>query len=295
MSLKSEILIVYHANCVDGFTAAWCAYQKWGDKAEYAPFNNLGEKLEVDGRDVTFLDCCPKREQLLSFKARAKSLTVLDHHITNQKDCGDIEGCRFDLSKSGAMIAAEEYGIVTPRNTVPLLVQYVQDQDLWKMEMPSTREIRASIMAEPFSFENWKVLCEEVENSRETKIIEGKAIIKSSQKEMDYLKAKIIPMRFCGYDQVPVVNMAHGDISSMLNEMAKTSPAGFAVAWHQAKEGVFKYSLRSCNSFDCAELASKEFGAGGHPKAAGFSAPGAPWNYPERPSAFRQETPIGVK
>lgn len=33
----SRILVLHHANCADGFTAAWCAWRYFGDDAEYVP------------------------------------------------------------------------------------------------------------------------------------------------------------------------------------------------------------------------------------------------------------------
>ena len=34
-------LVIYHANCADGFGAAFAAWRKLGDEAEYVPMDHL--------------------------------------------------------------------------------------------------------------------------------------------------------------------------------------------------------------------------------------------------------------
>lgn len=293
MSSKPETLIVYHGNCVDGFTAAWCAHRQFQDTAEYVPMKNNGADFDVDGRDVFFLDCCPRRAQLLDFKARARSLVVLDHHITAFKECGDIEGLVFDMTKSGAGLAAERFRSFNSGEPFvpPKLVQYVQDQDLWLLKLPCTKEIRETILSETYDFLAWDRLAYELEDPEyfQGKIDEGGAILKCKRKEIDYLKTNAQSMDFLGHKNVPVVNMSHGDISLTLSELAQGAPEKFAVAWHQAGNGDFKYSLRSVDgAFDCAAFAREHFGGGGHVGAAGFAAPAGPWNYPWPKSVFKK-------
>jgi uncharacterized protein len=53
-------LVLYHANCADGFTAAWIAHGVFGDDAEYVPVQYGQAPPDVRGRDVFILDwlCC---------------------------------------------------------------------------------------------------------------------------------------------------------------------------------------------------------------------------------------------
>ncbi len=57
-------LVIYHANCADGFGAAFAAWLKFGDEAEYVPFK-YGEdgmrfktlfQLGDPKRDIYILD-----------------------------------------------------------------------------------------------------------------------------------------------------------------------------------------------------------------------------------------------
>ena len=96
-------LVIYHANCADGFGAAFAAWLKLGDEAEYVPmqygkidfdfeggFFNLG-KHEADnpctfvaGRDVYILDFSLPREHMDYVFAHAKRVVWLDHHASSR-------------------------------------------------------------------------------------------------------------------------------------------------------------------------------------------------------------------
>src|SRR5262245_12247014 len=57
-------LVLYHGQCLDGFAAAWVAFQRFGGGGEYRAVQ-FGEplKVAVDGRDVLILDFSFPREQ----------------------------------------------------------------------------------------------------------------------------------------------------------------------------------------------------------------------------------------
>lgn len=272
-------LVLYHANCVDGFTAAWCAHEHYGDSADYLPMKNDGADFPVDKRPVLFLDCAPRREQLLDFQKRAESLIVLDHHVSNIKECEGIEGCTLDMTMSGAGLAARHFG----RERLPnlRLVKYVQDQDLWKFELEHSRLVRNVLLAETFDWQSWTDMNDLLENRFPAAVEAGRILDKQKQKNNAYMAKKAIVMPlFAGYTNVPIVNMAHGDISQLLNDLADASDHGFAIAWHQCEDKKFKYSIRSTRDrFDCAAFAEKFFGGAGHKGASGWIAPLPPWEY----------------
>ena len=35
------IVVFYHAECTDGFTAAWAAWKKFGNRADYVPIFHI--------------------------------------------------------------------------------------------------------------------------------------------------------------------------------------------------------------------------------------------------------------
>ena len=69
-------LVIYHDHCTDGFGAAFCAWLKFGDEAEYVPMN-YGFKEEnipkYAGRDVFMFDFSWPKEQMLDLFRLANS------------------------------------------------------------------------------------------------------------------------------------------------------------------------------------------------------------------------------
>jgi hypothetical protein len=54
-------LIIYHGNCADGFSAAWCFWRKYRDGADYFAGVYQQEPPDVSGRDVFLVDFSYKR------------------------------------------------------------------------------------------------------------------------------------------------------------------------------------------------------------------------------------------
>ncbi len=261
--------VIYHANCIDGFTAAWCAWRKYGGAAEYIPAQYGDEPPAVTGANVLILDFSYPRVALLAMKESAHSVVVLDHHKTAEADLAGLDFCVFDMSRSGAGIAWDQiHG--TKR---PMLVDYVEDRDLWRWALPHSKSINAWIGSWEFEFDGWDGIAHDLEVGAEATRRSGDAILR---KEHRYVRDMAKQARFVrlGGHTVPVVNAPYINTSELVGHLAE-HPQGagqvpFAVGWFQRGDGKYQYSLRSRGDFDVAELA-KQFGGGGHKNAAGFT------------------------
>ena len=80
-------LVIYHDNCGDGFGAAFAAWLKLGDDAEYCACQ-YGDKNFVipplKDRDVYILDFSFTRETMNVFFEDAKRVVWLDHHTSSR-------------------------------------------------------------------------------------------------------------------------------------------------------------------------------------------------------------------
>lgn len=278
MTTKKTI-IVFHGECTDGWTAAWSAWKKFGDEAEYFPAIH-GKALDfpVDGKDVYFLDFCPPVAKIVEWAHRSRTLRVLDHHKSAQDMCGDNEYCTFDMNRSGAGMAWDFFHPDIPR---PLIVSYVEDRDIWAWKLPHSRTVSASLGSYPlYDFEAWSHLAHRLQHDMDSILLEGRAIERANQIQIDGCKGNTAFVRFCGFDNVPVVNASGINLSDLLNQLA--APEFFSVAWYRRPDGKFKYSLRSNGSFDVAKMAEK-FGGGGHKNASAFVHVNPPWMLEENP------------
>ena len=201
---------------------------------------------------------------LRDLAASAQSLVVLDHHKTAEPYLvGQPEfETRFDLEKSGAVIAWE---YAFPEQPVPDLLRYIQDGDLWRWELPASREVSAALGSYPYDFRVWQDLT--IDRLRE----EGVAILRYQNQQIARLLDRAGLEDFAGH-RVPVLNTSVWQ-SELGNQLAQGHP--FAVLWYETS-GERVYSLRSTDQgIDVGSLA-RSLGGGGHRNAAGFRIPKPP-------------------
>ena len=260
-------LVIYHANCPDGFCAAWVAYKMFGDQAAYLPVQYGAERDDFDPsicakRYVYVLDFSFPREKMIEMHALADFLVVLDHHKSAEKDCEGLDFCKFDMERSGAGMV---WDYCFDERSRPWLVHYVEDRDLWRWALPDSKAINARVQAADYNFYVWNLL--ELLGLPLT-IAEGKAILSYMDQLVAEIRAQVRLVEFDEYKDVPFVMPPKEVASEVLGALAETSLFSLG-CWYRS-DGTYEYSLRSRGNFDVSELA-KTYGGGGHKNAAGFT------------------------
>jgi len=263
-------ICIYHNNCLDGFGAAWAVRHALGEDVEFYKGIHQLPPPDVEGRDVFLVDFSYNKAVLKNMLKVAASITILDHHISAEKDLsellknGDIQGL-FDMNKSGAMLTWQWFN---PEQQAPKLIAYIQDRDLWRFKLEGTREINAALSSYPYDFKVWDKLMASDEHELEALKRDGVAIERRLQKDVKELIASgVRRMVIAGYD-VPVLNASSAYVSDAGHIMSIGEP--FAACYWDHPDGR-SFSLRSSETgVDVAEVA-KRYGGGGHEKAAGFT------------------------
>lgn len=272
MSATRPKYCLYHANCPDGFAAAWVVWLDYGDAATYIPVSYGKPLPEIpDGADVFIVDFSYPRDVLEALAARCQ-IHVIDHHVTAAEALKGFPHATFDLKKSGAVLTWEH---LFPTRDVPELLLYVQDRDLWQWQLPASKEINAGLWrGTPRDFNAWKFLRVQwdrgVTTAKDRLISAGEAIAHSDALTIETLTAHPHRMQILSYE-VPAVNtpVLQSEIGHRLLELHPHAP--FAAMWWSLDGGSIAYSLRArAGDFDVSQVA-KEFGGGGHRAAAGFS------------------------
>lgn len=286
----SEYLVISHSGCRDGFAAAWVASKKLPPDTEFV-FTGYGEEVpEVKGKDVYILDFSYPRTTLERMKAEAASLLVLDHHKSAEEDLRGLDYARFDLTVSGARMALQyffpqvEYdpSFSGPRRPYDpfvdknWIVDYVEDRDLWRWRLDCSRAVSAYLNILPFEFEAWD---KAFAGGAAHAAMLGTPILREIESYVQSVVTESAIYTVFGLS-VPVVNCAYKHSSEILEILAKASPSGVAMSWHQRKDGKIKYSLRAAawSQQDVAHLAQR-YGGGGHAKSAGFETDGIPIHF----------------
>lgn len=268
-------LVIYHAPCTDGFTAAWACHKAHPDW-DFRPQSHGGAFKIMDAldRDVYLLDFCFPRQDMVSLACVAKSITVLDHHKTA---LAAMEGFSdvlhdlrieipvdliFDMDRSGAMMAWDHFN---PGKTPPALVRMVQDRDLWRFTLNGTREMHAVLSSFEQTFDNWDF----VERMHPTSVVaDGQALLRKHDRDVKELAQRARPIVIRGH-LVPAVNATHQFASDLGHVLAQDAP--FAAVYSDDRNKRI-WSLRSSEEgLDVSEIAKSFPGGGGHKHAAGFS------------------------
>lgn len=264
--MSNKPIVIYHGNCADGFSGAWCFWRKFGDEAEYVAGVYQQDPPHVAGRIVYLVDFSYKREIVAAMIKSAASITLIDHHKTAIEDLADLPGLHryTDLNRSGATLA---WDYLYPNEPRPLLLGHVEDRDLWRFKLAGTREIQAFVFSHEYTFEMWDRLM----NADQAELIKmtaaGAAIERKHHKDIAEL-LKICQRRIViGGHDVPVASLPYTMSSDAGNVMAQGEVFA-ACYWDTAETRIF--SLRSADDgLDVADIA-KQYGGGGHSKAAGF-------------------------
>lgn len=300
-------LVIYHADCVDGFGAAFAAWLTLGDNVDYVPCKYGKQSDEFDltqceGREVYILDFSFKRETMDLIFFNSKRTVWLDHHKSalemwlpetpfkngnKHLDC-DYPEERYiilDDNKSGAMISWEYFN---PGQEVPSIFQHIDDYDRWQFKLDGTKEfIKALWSNSPWSFKQWFRILTSQETQREM-YITGRAILKAhDQNVQSVVKASARNCRIL--TTKPKEDGEHWEADIIVNEKGlaancpphlasdvghelATQSGTFGLLWYVTKTGEISCSLRSNGDYDVSAIA-KAFGGGGHKNAAGFICP----------------------
>lgn len=149
-------LIIYHKGCPDGFCAAFVAKKKYPEADLLGV--TYGEPFvvaDVEDKEVLMVDFSFPRGMMLDIYNTARSLLVLDHHKTAEKELEGLSFARFDMLRSGAGLTWDVLFDSAPR---PWYVNYVEDRDLWNWKLPQSEKISGYIMALPHTIEAWATL-----------------------------------------------------------------------------------------------------------------------------------------
>lgn len=257
--------ILYHAQCPDGFGAAYAAWKALGTLAEYIPVAHHQPPPVLEDHAIVYMvDFCYGKGILLDIVSKMEKVIVLDHHQSAEKEVKDIPlehypslSITFDMQKSGAVLSWE-YFHDTP---VPSLLRYIEDKDLWRFHLPDSKEVTAAIRSYPMDFELWDSF--EVD----TLIKEGKVLLRYQTKVVEKLCGNAHIIQLGGY-KVPAVNSSilQSEIGNNLCKLYPSHP--FGVVYFNIGEKHY-FSLRSVGEFDVAAIAASQ-GGGGHRNAAGF-------------------------
>lgn len=279
----SRPLVIYHGNCADGFSAAWCFWRKYRGEADYVAGVYQQDPPDVTGRFVYLVDFSYKRSVVEKMFETAACIALIDHHKTAIDDLRqlfeqvqtdelayglDKRAIWFcDLERSGATLA---WDYLFPDEPRPLLLGHIEDRDLWRFKLPNTREIQANVFSYGYSFEQWDRLMAADQAELLSMTVAGAAIERKHHKDIAELVGVCKRRMVIGGHDVPVASLPYTLVSDAGDLMAQGE--AFAACYWDTSDGRV-FGLRSTKEgLDVSEVA-KQYGGGGHVQASGFKVP----------------------
>ena len=295
-------LVIYHANCADGFGAAFTAWLKFGNEAEYLPMQ-YNEYLPSEAflkRDIYILDFSFERFIMDELFMTAENVVWLDHHKTafqmwvggkfdgtegdhHQED--EVRYITLSQSKSSALLAWEYFH---PGIDIPMFIKYIDDYDRWQFKIEGTKEFNKALWSYvPWSFEQWNHKFSNTYDFLDKQHLmrnEGEAILRAHEQNVQTVvegatRACVIDLSETNYfdnqinvESACVIGLAANcppHLASDVGHTLATQSGTYGLLWFVDKEGKCKCSLRSNGDYDVSAIA-KSFGGGGHNNAAGF-------------------------
>jgi nanoRNase/pAp phosphatase (c-di-AMP/oligoRNAs hydrolase) len=271
MEVLKDIVVIYHAQCRDGFGAAYAAWKKFGNTATYLPMRNQSDlDVELKDKEIFVLDYSFDKEVDDALRANNKSVVVIDHHQTAGPAVTAHPENIFDQSHSGAVLSWQYFHPDVP---VPPLLYYVEDHDLWKFALPNHREYNAAVNEYPMTFTDWDRLIQRLTDDEfvANMIETGATIVRFEDKLVDSLLQYKERALFEGHE-IWVLNVSRTYRSILGHKLAKLNKESggmpLSIVYYHHR-GAVSLSLRSEDDIDVAEIALK-YGGGGHKHAAGI-------------------------
>lgn len=300
-------LIVYHADCTDGYGSAFVAWLHYRDRADYlaihpnqlASLKALETLPQLINRDITLIDVGAPPDVVWALHARCRSVVMLDHHATivdgwaeqgatktggapfvyhlPQKDKGSTPSfVRLDTRKAGVLLAWEHY---FTDSELPRLIAYIDDYDRWALKLPQSLEFNLALRNRmPWSFENWEELLHALGplNGPSTSTFnfmlhEGQILRRAQVMNAEEIARNAMACHVEGWPDAGLAvccpMLFANDVGEILARRSKT----FAICWYGLPSGKVKCSLRAASGYDVRRLAELH-GGGGHPNSAAFVA-----------------------
>jgi hypothetical protein len=275
---KVEV-VIYHSPCPDGFASAYAAWARLGDAATFVGCSH-GISFDhvhglVAGKNVAVLDFSFKKELSDAFIKTATSFVTVDHHASAEQELLHLPPSNkvFEMKQSGCTLA---WNFFHPGVHVPPLLRYVEDKDIWRWSLRSSKEVNAALSAQSFSFQEFHDIVQGGADAINRLVDAGSAMLRQQNCiEQAHLK-KAVRCTFTFAPAVPACVINSSVFASELgNAMCVQCGAALGVVWHyDHEEGKTRVSLRSNSDAVDVSVMARSMGGGGHRRASGFELQG---------------------
>lgn len=267
----NKTLVCYHRD-MDGWASAFAFWKKYKLDKKFAEAHGEVEYVSVQYGEpvpavvetggfthIYVVDFSFSRE-ISDQLAKQFNFKTIDHHKTAEKELAGAPYLVYDATVSGAELTWKTLHGTNP----PLLIQYVGDYDLYKFELPNSREITTYLLQLGSDFETWDNF------DFDTALAEGTVLWKQIQNFAKFLHSRAGTAEYLGITTRTI------DSPLVYNEAAQRALKAEAIPFamvYRNDGNKWIVGLRGDKGYDLSAVACV-MGGGGHFNAAGFTMTG---------------------
>ena len=293
----TQLTVLFHQNCPDGYASAFACWQQFGDEAQYVPVSYGQPCPDIpDEHDVYIVDFSYPAEVLQGLLAarigrrtrEGAVVTVLDHHASAERDLLPLMRMQlpglticFDMHESGASLAWKylHTGGWDPRNdpdphgleySMPTFFKYVRDRDLWQWQLPESKAISLAYWAIDKDFLSIAQFAQDLDEAHgyDRIVTEGASMQRYADALVKEQAARAVYGNIGGYP-VPIVNTTTL-FSEVGDYLCSQEPKPLFVAYYfDRNDHKRQWGLRGRGEVDLS-IVAKGYAGGGHHDASGF-------------------------
>lgn len=222
--------------------------------------------------DVFFaLDTVPERMgEAARFFGSAKKRINIDHHISNQNGCGDINVVKPKVgSTSEVLFGLMDEAYLDKDIAVALYTGIIHDTGVFQYSNTTPDTLRAAAKLLEFGFPFHKIIEESF--YRKTYLqnqILGRALMESIR----FMDGRCI-VSCIDKKMMQFYNVEPADLDGIVNQLRNIKGVSCAIFLYETGLMEYKVSMRSDEAVDVSKVAAY-FGGGGHMRAAGCTMNG---------------------
>lgn len=217
------------------------------------------------------LDCEKSRlgEAEEIFKLAKKTINI-DHHISNEHGCGDINYVIPSASSTSELIYdVMDKSYMDMDIAKAVYIGIVHDTGVFKYSNTSPKTLRIAAELIEYGFDFPSIIDETFyEKTFVQNQILGRALLESIM----FMDGKCI-VSYVNQSTLDFYNATPTDLEGIVNQLRIIKGVECAIFMYQVGNLEYKVSLRSCKYVDVSKVASY-FGGGGHVRAAGCTMNG---------------------
>lgn len=280
-------LVLYHGRCPDGSCSRWAAERLLRDRAEYVAAFHYCDLPDVTGRNVAILDFAIHRPKLLRFIEKAKSVIVLDHHVSSVAEIGDLD-CVV-IGKHGIESGASLSWKFFQQEPIPFIVDHIRMGDTYRWPSEEIRKVSTEFLTwfneQPYTPDLYEEFVSPETPSRFSTLCEiGQYLRQHDMMAIERAASNAVSITVQGRPAY-IANCSYlrGEVAAYFYEKMGAE-VGVTYCYDELRDTT-AFSLRAApeSTIDLTKTVMQVPGGGGHATACGFSLPG-----PYDPKRVRQ-------